>query len=289
MTEESKTPETPPQPEIEVKEEEIVEVPVDIGTFQSSIDTALRTLDRAAKTLEGTLAYEKFVEQIRAVIDTTKTIRVEVSQLNELDSVLAAAKFTNKSDVDAKIRKRVIDELSKHFKFTKIGEEVVNADELVVLDVNSTKSADGRVSTINAHSTSSEYKYPSPIRTGMGQTSTQPVVSSSSRSLNDAASREKMRREARAEAMQEAGIPQSAMSIYEKVFEQDTQVVQMEDNVEVNEDNVSPEEAARIFGSESMDPESAARIEALKSKTLPKLLKSGPIARGSNKGISRSK
>ena len=273
MTEENKTPETPPQPEIEIKEEEIVEVPVDIATFQSSIETALRTLDRAAKTLEGAIAYEKFVGQIKAIIDTTKNIRVEVSQLNELDSVLAAAKFTNKSDVDAKIRKRVIDELSKHFKFTKIGEEVVNADELVVLDVNSTKSADGRVSTINARSTSS-----------------QPVVekTGSSRSLGEAATREKLRREARAEAMQEAGVPQNIMGIYEKAFEQDTRVVQMEDDNAEVDDNVSPEEAAQIFGNES-DPETAAKIDALKSKTLPKVLKSGPVIRGSNKGISRSK
>ena len=272
MTEENKTPETPPQPEIEVKEEEIVEVPVDIMTFQSSIETALRTLDRAAKTLEGAIAYEKFVEQIKAVVDTTKTIRVEVSQLNELDSVLAAAKFTNKSDVDAKIRKRVIDELSKHFKFTKIGEEVVNADELVVLDVNSTKSSDGRLPTIKVRSTS------------------QPVVekAGSSRSLGEAAAREKLRREARAEAMQEAGVPQNIMGIYEKAFEQDTQVVRMEDDDVEVDDNVSPEEAAQIFGNES-DPETAAKIDALKSKTLPKVLKSGPIIRGSNKGISRSK
>jgi len=236
------------------KEEKVVEVPVDIVAFQANIDTAFRSFGKARKALEGSIPYERFVEELIAVEKSIQDIIIRVEQLHELDSVLASAQFTNRSDVDAKIRTRVIEELSKHFKFTKICQEVANADDLVVLE--------------------------SP---------TQPIVekTGSARDLSAAASREKIRRQARAEAMKEAGLPAGKVAgAYEAIFEKDNAVIQEEDPILEEEERISPEEAARIFGDSAVDP----KVEALKSRILPKKLKSGPVEpRGTNKGIARSR
>ena len=257
-----------PQPETP-KEEKVIEVPVDMVAFEANIETAIRTLEKAKKALEGSIPYEKFVEELAAVGNVVQDIFVRVAQLHELDSVLASTQFTNKSDVDAKIRKRVIEEISKHFVFTKIGQEVANADDLVVLDVRST--------------------YPPHQVIGHIQT-TQPVVEKTgpARDLSAVASREKIRRQARAEAMKEAGLPTGQVaSAYEAIFEKDNAVVQEEEPIPgMEEEQISPEEAAQIFGDSAVDP----KIEALKSRILPKRLKSGPVEpRGANRGIARSK
>jgi len=258
-----------PQPETP-KEEKVIEVPVDMVAFEANIETAIRTLEKAKKALEGSIPYEKFVEELAAVGNVVQDIFVRVAQLHELDSVLASTQFTNKSDVDAKIRKRVIEEISKHFVFTKISQEVANADDLVVLDVNS---------TIPPHRVLGQIAVP-----------TQPVVEKTgpARDLSAAASREKIRRQARAEAMKEAGLPTGQVAnAYEAIFEKDNAVVQEEDPIPgVEEEQISPEEAAQIFGDSAVDP----KIEALKSRILPKRLKSGPVEpRGANRGIARSK
>jgi hypothetical protein len=247
------TPEPP-------KEEKIVEIPVDVVAFQANIETAFRALGKARKALEGSIPYEKFVAELTALEKNIQDIVVRVGQLHELDSVLASTQFTNKSEVDARIRTRVIEEISKHFVFTKIGQEVANADDLVVLPSTA------------------------PIQP------TQPVVEKTgpARDLSAVASREKIRRQARAEAMKEAGLPTGQVaSAYEAIFEKDNAVVQEEEPIPgMEEEQISPEEAAQIFGDSAVDP----KIEALKSRILPKRLKSGPVEpRGANRGIARSK
>jgi len=266
MAEENKIEPVQPSVPEEPKEEEVVEVPVDIYLFQSNVDIVLRALDKASKILEGSVAYEKFVVQLTQASDSIRGIDASVLQLHELDSVLGSTKFTNKKNVDTKIRKRVIEELSKHFKFTKINDAAIEEDVVVVEEpaavLNPAKPIPAPAAV--------------PVPTG-----------SSTRKLGEAASREKLRREARAEALHEAGMPNNLTNLYETAFEQDNRIVKEEDG-EILEDDVSPEEAAQIFqGSE--DSQQAAKIQALKAKVQPTFLKSGPAPRrGNNKGIARS-
>jgi len=256
MTEENKVPQ---ETQLEIKEEEIVEIPFDYRSFQPLVENAIRAINNVKSTVEGHIAYEKYISEISELCNSLKRIQSEVKQLHELDAVLASTKFTNKESVNAKIRKRVVEELTQHFKFVKISEEeVVEAEDIVVLD------------------------------TPRAQVSTQPVVekldnSLPTRNLSSAVEQERLRREARAEALQERG--QSPANFYEQAFNQDNAPVNMEiDGVDT--DGLTPEEIAQFQGKATVDVD--PRVDMLKTKIVPKRLTSGPVEmRGKNKGISR--
>lgn len=124
-----KKKEEEPQPE---KAEEVVEIPVDIDTFFAQIDVAVGALEVARGVLQGSTAYEDFVSELSTIQRLADNVADRIDQLHELEEVLSATRFTNKETVDAKVRKRVIGELTKHFDFRK--KDNANNEDLVAID-----------------------------------------------------------------------------------------------------------------------------------------------------------
>lgn len=248
------------QKEEEVSQEpEVIEVPADIHRFCEMMNAVRHDLGQAQECLGNTTAYEGFIEDLQAAVSALRDIEKEVLQLHELEDVLKSAKFTNKSEVDAKIRKRVISELTKHFKFTRVTDEP--EEDVVVVDDS--------VPTAPVV----EKPQPTPVR--------QPEPQGPSRNLQDAAA---LRRQARVEALGEGGsLPGAAL--YAQAFDQDNAPVDMDAPYTDDNNDLDPEERAAYLQAMGADPDIAAKVEQLK-RSMPKRL-GGPKQRGKHTSIQR--
>lgn len=238
---------------------EPVDLPVNMGKFEHEIGVALTAL-RDAKTVLGTsVPYQDFVEELEYANEALVDLFQRVQQLNDLEEVLSDEQFTTQPEVDAKIRKKVIEAITKKFKFVKEDEKLPEPDLIVV---------------------------PDQVPTAPAVEKPQPEPEGPSRSLSAAADNERMRRAARQEAVQELdGEAGASAAAYEKIFNAQNSVVEMEGGPESYDDGVTQEDVAAFFGEENVDAEILAKAESLKAK----VLKSGPApVRGKNKGISRS-
>lgn len=253
------------EPKIVEVEEEPVDLPIDIQQFQYHMGVALASIRDAKETLGTSVPYQEFVEELEFADEALIDLFQRTQQLNDLEEVLSDEKFTTQPNVDAQIRKKVIEAITKRFKFVKAEEKLPEPDLIVVNEQGPTAP---------------QVEKPQPPAA--------PPVEGPSRSLTSAAERGKMRRAARQEALQEMGVSTGApkVDMYQQVFDQDNAVVNMETDQAMDsyEEEVTPQDLAAFFGEDNVDPEIMAKAESLKAK----MLKSGPApVRGKNRGIQR--
>lgn len=117
---ETKPEETEPEAE-EIIEEKVIEIPADLDSFFKTLMKARNAISKAQENLGANVTYEATQTELEGLNKTLKDIEARVRQLSDLEGVLASTKFTTKDSVDAEIRKRVIEQLTKNFKFERIG------------------------------------------------------------------------------------------------------------------------------------------------------------------------
>lgn len=245
-----------------VEVEEPVDLPVDMRAFRHHIGVALSALKEAKETLGTSVPYQEFVEELEYADEALVDLFQRAQQLNDLEEVLSDEQFTTQPGVDAQIRKKVIEAITKRFKFVKAEDKLPEPDLIQVPD-----------------------QVPTAPQGEKPEQPATPEITGPSRSLSSVADQDRVRRQARQEAVQELGGGAPNSSLYTQAFNQDNAVVDMEGGPESFEDDVSPEDVAAFFGAENVDPEILAKAESLKAK----VLKSGPApVRGKNKGVSRS-
>ncbi len=118
-------PKTPSEPEPE--EKEIVEIPADLDAFGKAIQKVRSAIAKAVEALGTSITYGATLEELKGLERALGEVERKVRQLNDLETVLASRKFTTKDSVDAKIRKIVIEELARNFRFERIGEAQTKA------------------------------------------------------------------------------------------------------------------------------------------------------------------
>jgi len=248
--EETQKPSEPEQPE----EKEVIEIPADLDGFVKAIQKAQNAIGKALEALGTGVTYEAVQEELRKLGKSFAGVETRVRQLNDLEGVLASTKFTTKDSVDAKIRKRVIEELTKHFKFERLGLAKTEAVPVLEEDVE---------------------VLPSPKRTVATTSPTEQVPARDLRAV---------REEAKADAMTELRRAGVNVSMYEKAAS--AQYGEIEGTGELPDlsnlpdlDGMTPEEIQAAFP--DMDPGVVKKVEELK-RLAPKRMKGNKLG-----GISR--
>lgn len=118
---------------VEEQQEQVIEIPVNLNEFYGHLSTARQHIAFSQDSLGDSEVYAEFVKQLEAVNCTLGDVETRIRQIKDLNDVLASTKFTNKDDINQKICKRVIEEITKHFKFKKI-DEIDEDDDLIVID-----------------------------------------------------------------------------------------------------------------------------------------------------------
>jgi hypothetical protein len=217
------------------------------------VKEAHRVLTLAKNEMQTTdLSNSQFDEELNSLINKVHGLSEQLGQFTSLEEVLSAKRFTNKPEVDAKIREKVITTLLENFQFTRLKTET---DDIVVIDEKEE------------------------VKTPIAQSETIPVPQEAMELAEDPNKDPEIRKEAREAARRD--LPN--MSVYEQVFNSsgtDADFASMPDL-----DGLTPEEVKAFLG--SVDPATAQKVEQLK-RALPKKMDNvGVHTAGKNKSLTR--
>lgn len=248
--------------------------------IQDQLKNVLDGLRDVINTLQNTPYHSsQFDKGLRESAQQIVSINSKLSQAFKLEEVLASKKFTNKSDLDVKIREKVVAALLENFQFIPLNK--VETDDVVVVDDNENKE------------NKEEVKVSENIEV---QEELDPEVEAApSRDLQEARAIDlskdlTLRRQALVEARQD--LPNARM--YEDMLEASNRPVDLDDLSDLPDlttDGITPQEAKAFFGGSTIDPEIQKKAEELK-KLAPRMISKklssveGSVS-GKNRGIAR--
>jgi len=222
----------------------------------AQIKEAHKILVSAKGELQTTdLLNSQFDGQLNGLVSKVQELGEQLGQFTSLEEVLSAKRFTNKPEIDAKIRGKVISALLENFQFTRL--KVEAKDDVVVIDEKE---------EVKTPEVQSETIFP-------------PVSQEIIEVTEDPSKDPEIRKEAREAARRD--LP--GTSVYEQVFNSggtDADFANMPDL-----DGLTPEEVKAFLG--SVDPATAQKVEQLKRALPKKMGNVGVLDRGKNKSLTR--